>query len=255
MIPEDRREKILLLLRQLGAVKVSDLSRDFQVSELTVRRDLDLMESKGLLERSHGGALLRQALPTEPSYREKEKHLIREKQAIARAAVDLVEDGDTVFINSGSTNLQVLRLLSSRRVRVITSHAGGLSELNPTEMELLLVGGFYRPQSHSLVGSFAHEAIRRSFAQKAIIGVDGVSQTKGLTTPNEQEAEVTRLMVEHTMGPVIVVADHTKMGVVSNFLSLPLERADVLVTDRKTADLVDEEMLHSLGLELMFVDP
>lgn len=254
MIPEDRREKILSLIRQRGAVKVSELSDHFGVSDLTVRRDLDLLESKGQLERSHGGAVLRQTLAAEPAYREKEKSLIREKQAIARTAVDLVEEGDTVFVNSGSTNLQVLRLLAPRKVRVITSHAGGLAEIGEMAMELILVGGTYRPQSHSLVGGFAHETIRRIFAQKAIIGVDGVSLRSGLTTPNEQEAEVTRLMLEHTLGQVIVVADHTKIGVVSNFLSVPAERADVLVTDKQAEGLMDEESLQALGLRLILSD-
>ncbi len=254
MIPEDRRENIISLIRERGAVKVSDLSEFFGVSDLTVRRDLDLLESKGLLERSHGGAVLRKTMASEPSYREKEKYYISEKSAIARAAVNLIEDGDTVFVNSGSTNHLVLRLLAPRKVRVITSHAGGLSEIDDMKMELIVVGGIYRPQSHSLVGVFANESIRRVFAQKAIIGVDGVSLKSGLTTPNEQEAEVTRQMLNQTLGKVIVVADHTKIGVVSNFLSVPAERADILVTDKQGEALIDKDRLEELGLRLILAD-
>jgi len=254
-IPAERQEQIIAIIRERGAVRVTELSELFDVSVLTIRRDLDLLETKGILERSHGGAILRQSMRTEPLYTQKEKTLVREKRALARAAAALVEDGDTVFINSGSTNRLVLEELASRKIRIVTNHVGALEILKDSDLEVILVGGYYRPQSRSLVGSFSDHVIRRIFANKAIIGVDGISLKNGLTTPIEQEAEVARLMIEQTSGSVIVTADHTKIGVVSNFSTAPLSRVDFLVTDQMAGDLIDQEALEREGVRLILSVP
>jgi DeoR family fructose operon transcriptional repressor len=201
-----------------------------KVSEITIRRDLDILEGKGVLERTHGGAISSRRVSTEPLYDQKNRVEMAEKIAIGRAAAALIESGDTVLINSGSTNLQVIRNIRAQDVRLITSNAGAVAD-PPAGTEMVLIGGLYRPQSNSFVGAFAALTLERVYGSKAIIGVDGVSYKYGLTTPNHQEAEIGRLMIERTRGPVIVVADHTKIGVVSNFLTARIDEADILVTD------------------------
>ena len=230
-LPADRQAGICRRLRQTGVVRVAELSQMLGVSEITIRRDLETLEGKGLLERTHGGAISSQLMRTEPLFVQKDRRQAAEKEAIGRAAAALVEDGDTVLVGSGSTTLQMIRHLRARDVRLITSNAGAIAELAGRSVELILVGGLYRHQSNSLVGGFARLALDRIYASKAFIGVDGVSSRYGFTTPVQLEAEIGALMIERTRGPVIVLADHTKLGVVSNFATAALDDAEILVTD------------------------
>ncbi|MBI9104807.1 MAG: DeoR/GlpR transcriptional regulator [Spirochaetales bacterium] len=255
-LPAERQQKIISMLKEEGAVRVTELSELLDVSVLTIRRDLDLLEKKGVLERSHGGAILRQTMMVESHYIQREKENISEKQALAAAAVELIEDGDTVFVNSGSTNRQVLLYLAQKKVRIVTNHAAGLEIMdgNNPDLKVILTGGSYRHQSRSMAGSFAVDTIRRIFANKAIIGGDGVSMSKGITTPIQQEADVARQMIEQTTGDVIVLVDHTKIGVVSNFSTAPMGRVDFLISDLKAGGMLDGERLKEEGVELILID-
>jgi DeoR/GlpR family transcriptional regulator of sugar metabolism len=252
IIPAERQKRIIELLKQNGAVKAADLSDIFDVTALTIRRDLDLLEKKGVLERSHGGAVLRQTMRKEPSYLQKDNLLTEEKRKLARAAVSLIEDGDTVFVNSGSTNKQVLELLAEKKVRIITNNTWAIEILRNTDIELHILGGVYRTQARSLAGSFTADALRKVFANKAIIGVDGVSLKHGLTTPAEPEAEVARLMIEQTSCDVIIAADHSKIGVVSNFLISTLDKVSYIVTDSKAEGILDVEEIEKNGTKVIF---
>ena len=254
MIPAERQKKIVDILKQSGAVKAAELSEIFDVAPLTIRRDLDLLERKGILERSHGGAVLRQIIRDEPSYSQKDNSLIAEKREIAKAAADLIEDGDTVFINSGSTNRQVLEYIASenKKVRIITNNTWAVEIFRNSGIELIILGGVYRNKARSLCGSFTADALRKVFANKAVIGVDGVSLRYGLSTPAEPEAEVARLMIEHTSGDVIITADHTKIGAVSSFFISDIDKVSCIVTDRKAEGLIDEEEFEKNGTRVVF---
>jgi DeoR/GlpR family transcriptional regulator of sugar metabolism len=233
MLPGERQTRIHEILQDERAVRVPDLSRRLGVSEATIRRDLSDMEARGLLERTHGGSILIQHLENEPLYHEKDVRQVKEKEHIGRIAAQMTRPGDTVFANSGSTNRQVLRHLRRREgVRVVTSNAAAAAEMGG-DGDLLVVGGRYRAESNSFVGPFTTQVIRQIYADIAFIGVDGVSFKGGLTTPHMEEVEIVRLMVDQTLGAVIVVADHTKFGVVAEFASGPLAMADAIVTDRR----------------------
>lgn len=242
-IPADRQRQIHALLAKKGVVSVTEISKMLGVSELTIRRDLDVLNRKGILERTHGGAVYNVCMSAEPLYSQKECLRKEEKEAIGLAATKLVEDGDALLINSGSTTLEVIRHLKGKRVRIITTNVGAIPEAIDSEMELILIGGLYRPRSNSLVGALATLSLHQVYGSKAFIGVDGVSVKYGLTTPILEEAEIAREMIERTPGPIIVVADHSKLGVVSNFITAPLDKVAVLVTDEK----IDNE--YRLGLE------
>jgi DeoR family fructose operon transcriptional repressor len=236
LVPAERRNRILNIMADQHSVRVADLSQRLGVSEVTIRRDLDLLEHKGIVERSHGGAILRQRMRVEPLFSDKERAHPEEKLAIGRAAAELVRPGETVFVNSGSTTLQVLRHLGGKRLRVITSNAGAIDALQGSDADVILLGGTYRQQSHSLVGPLALLSLQRIYASKCFIGVDGVSIKCGLTTPSLEEAEVARSMIEHTHGEVIVVADHTKLGTVADSVTVELERVDTIVVDDAVTD-------------------
>ena len=251
MLPVERRNRILSLVRAEGVVRVNDLSEALDVSEITIRRDLEQLEVDGLLERTHGGAIFNQRIRLEPLYSEKHRSNQAEKRAIGAAAAALVSAGDRLLVNSGSTTLQLFRHLAYKQeIKVITSNMGAFLELQGASMELLLVGGSYRAQSNSLVGPLALLSLQQLFAGKCFIGVDGVSMKYGMTTPNLQEAEVARTMIEHTRGQVIVLADHSKIGVVADFVTAPLEKVDVLVTDAGIHPEYADE-LRAQGIEVI----
>ncbi|MFQ5858464.1 MAG: DeoR/GlpR family DNA-binding transcription regulator [Anaerolineae bacterium] len=254
LIPAERRHRIREMLRAQGTVKVSALSQLFDVSEITIRRDLEHLERDGLLERTHGGAVLSQRMRREPLYTDKDQLHRAEKQTIGRVAATLVDDGDTLLVNSGSTTLQVIRHLAGRQdVRVITSNMGGPFAIHDPGFEVILVGGTFRSQSNSLVGPLATQSLRQVYGSKAFIGVDGISLKYGLTTPTLPEAEVARTMIERTRGPVIVVADHTKLGVVADFVTTSLDQVDVLVMDRGF-DEAYREALEELNIQIVIAE-
>jgi DeoR family fructose operon transcriptional repressor len=241
-LPAERYRRIQELLRERHVVRVSTLAELLGVSEVTIRRDLEALERRGVLERTYGGAVLVHRMRTEPRYFEAIVSHPEEKRAIGRAAAELVEPGDTVFFNGGTTTLEVFRHLSAPGVRVITNHVGMALEAADRDIELILVGGQFRAQSSSVVGPFATEALRRVHADKAFIGVEGVSLRSGLTTPSPQEAEIARLMMERTRGPVTVVADHSKLGTVADFVIAPLEEVDRIVVDAGIEDEYREQL-------------
>lgn len=248
LIPAERQEYIVTLIQQKRAVRVSALSEVLSVSEITIRRDLEKLEEQGVLERTHGGAILTQRMRQEPLYVQKERLEIEAKRAIGKAAAQLVNPGETIFVHSGSTTRQIFSHLAHLpRLRVITSNVAAMAELDNRDesVELIVVGGTYRWQSNSLVGPIALATIAQINASKTFLGVDGISTQHGLTTPIQEEAEVARAMIEQTRGAIIVVADHSKIGVVAEFVTCALKKVDTIVTD--TA--LDEDWRESLAAE------
>ncbi|GAB4429046.1 MAG: DeoR/GlpR family DNA-binding transcription regulator [Anaerolineae bacterium] len=232
LIPAQRRKQIQELLELHQVVQCTFLSEMLQVSEATIRRDLEWMESQGTLERTHGGATLSRRMPVEPEYNHSAQTHPLEKQWIGARAAALVEDGDTIFVNSGTTATQVVRHIRDRaRVTVITNNVNAALEAQDADCEIILLGGSFRARAKSVVGRFASEALRQVYASKTFIGVDGLSLKYGCTTPINAEAELARLMIERTHGQVIVVADHSKWGIVSNFEMARLDQIHLLVTN------------------------
>jgi DeoR/GlpR family transcriptional regulator of sugar metabolism len=233
LIPAERRIRIQKIIRAQGGVRVSHLSDLLGVSKITIRRDLEQLEEEGILERTHGGAIIIHRMPYEPPFIEKDNINREAKRCIGMAAAQLVEDGDTILVNSGSTTLRIFpNLTGIENLRVITNNMGAFLEIRDADLELILTGGIFREQSNSLIGPLAIQNIRKVFATKCFIGVDGISRKHGLTTPILQEAEVAQTMIERTRGQVIVVADPSKLGVVSNFVTAPIDQVDTLVTSK-----------------------
>jgi DeoR/GlpR family transcriptional regulator of sugar metabolism len=247
-LPAERHHRIREVLRERGAVRVSTLSEALGVSEVTIRRDLEELERRGLLERTHGGAILSQRMGPEPGYLEAVARSPEQKRRIGETAARLAEPGDTVFLNGGTTTLQVFRKLEG--VKVVTNHVGATLESAERGIDLMLVGGEYRAPSNSCVGVLAVEMLRRVFATRAFIGVEGLSIRAGLTTPAAAEAEIARTMIEQTQGRVVVVADSSKAGTVADFQIAPLDRITTLVTD-PGLDPGFRRELTDLGLEVV----
>lgn len=252
-LPAERYRRIQELLQERQVVRVAALAELLGVSELTIRRDLQALERRGILERTHGGAVMVQRMRTDLRYVEAVGAHPQEKRAIGRAAAALVAPGDTIFLNGGTTTLEVFRHLAAPGVRVITNHVGVALEAVDRDVELILLGGHFRAASLSAVGPFATDALRRVHADKAFIGVEGISLVSGITTPSAQEAEIARLMIQRTRGPVTIVADHSKLGRVADFVIAPLDEVDRLVVDAGISPAYREQLL-AAGVELVIAD-
>ncbi len=225
-------------------VRMDDLYRLLDTSEATIRRDLEWLEREGFLERTHGGAILSQRMTLEPEYKQRAYTNPEEKRLIGELAATLIADGDVVFINSGTTTAQVIRnIRPGANITVFSNNLNAALELGEAGFVHHLLGGEFQPHSNSVAGRFAIENLRQVYADKAILGVDGISLIHGCTVPSNAEAEVVRLMIERTQGQIYIVADHSKWGVVSNFQICSIDEVDKLITD----GAVDPATIESLA--------
>lgn len=251
LIPAQRRDRIQEFLAVNRIARTSDLCDLLEASEATVRRDLEWMEQEGLLERTHGGAIISQRVVLEPGYQQRAQTNPEEKRNIGALAASLIEKDDIVFINSGTTTTQVIRhTRGDPSISIFTNNLNGAFEVGEPGFQYYVVGGEFQPRSNSLAGRFAVENLGRVFATKAIIGVDGVSLRHGCTVPSNAEAEIIRQMIKQTKGEIIIVADHSKWGVVSNFQVASIEEVDRLITDADF-DQSASESLEAYGVQIM----
>ncbi len=249
LLPAERRRRIVESLRERGALRVSDLVAELGVSDVTARRDLAELERRGLLERTHGGAIVPGVAPPTAGAPER----VSSKRAIGAAAAHRIEAGDAVYLNGGTTVLEVFRHLSVPAT-VITNNVLVALEPPRRDVELVLLGGHVRvdPTERTVVGPLATETLRRTFATRAFLGVGGIALKAGTTTPVAAEAEIARVMIEQTRGEVTVVADARKVGAVSEFRISGLERVAHLVTDDGSDD-AELEALRDAGVDVEVV--
>jgi DeoR/GlpR family transcriptional regulator of sugar metabolism len=234
MLARQRQERILDHLRRHGGVRVSELVGLLGVSDMTVRRDIETLAHRGLLERVHGGATaLGGRSSEEPGFAAKSELAREQKISIARAAAELVADRESVAISAGTTTLAVARELLSRNGLTVVTNSPPVADLmhDPARPDrtVVLVGGVRTP-SNALVGPVTVAALRTLHVDTLILGVHGITAEEGLTTPNLMEAETSRALVACARR-VIVTVDHTKWGVVGLSTIADLDRVDVLVTD------------------------
>jgi DeoR family transcriptional regulator of aga operon len=232
-----RAERILRELRQAGSISVEQLCILLDVSVATVRRDLQDLEDKGLLRRTHGGAVSIEPLFYEPfrhdsSFQEQIERHAEEKRRIAVAAADMVKDGETIALTAGTTTTEVVRAIRNRRgVTVVTSTINVAMELTKrTDLEVFVTGGFLRGDWFSLVGPAAGHAMSQINVDKVFLGVNGIDVQKGLTSANSGEAAINRIMVDQAKQR-IVVTDRSKLGAVATYRFCDANEVQVLITD------------------------
>jgi DeoR/GlpR family transcriptional regulator of sugar metabolism len=244
LIPAQRRERIVEYMNANPIARVIDLTQLLNVSEATVRRDLEWLEVHGILERTHGGALLNQRIPLEPEYSLSVQSHPEEKTYIGELAATLIDDGDVIFANSGTTTTEVIRHIrrTGKNVTIVTNNIRSALEAQDADGDLILLGGTYRAKSNSVMGRFALTTLRQIYADKVFVGVDGISLKYGCTVPTHTEAELVSLMLDRTRGPAIVVADHSKWHRVSNFEVGSIDQFDTLITDERLDEMAREEL-------------
>ncbi len=253
MYKSDRIAAVLEALAGDGRVEVSDLAQRFGVSEMTVRRDLEELESRDLCRRVHGGAVPGASRSYEPPFAVREQRDSAAKEAIAAEVVDLLGVGETVLLDVGTTTLAVARALRGRTNLTVLTPSLPIANLLADEpgLRVICLGGVARAGERSLVGSLTLEAVRQFYVDVLVLGIGGLDTTAGLTEFNLEDAAVNRAALERSRR-LIVAVDQSKLGAVAFAAVAPADRVDVLVTDAGS-DNRQVRTLRDLGVEVRLV--
>ncbi len=231
MFAAERRQAILGLIHARGAVSLHDLAVAVNSSEVTVRRDIQALERDGLVDRRRGGAALPGGLSHEQSYRQKSLVASAEKAGIAAAAAALVAEGDAIVIGAGTTTEEFTRrLVHMKDLTVVTNSLLVANVLARTSVVVVMTGGSLRGTTYALVGGAAEHSIEQVRVRRAFLSGNGLTVERGLSTPNMAVAGVDRAIAGAAQ-EVVVLADHTKLGVDTMFQTVPIPRITHLVTD------------------------
>ncbi len=251
---ENRRKRILDTIIENPGIHVEELAKLYGVSPITIRRDLQFLEDQKKLTRFYGGAV-----PVEGA-REAETEDQGEfyRDLIARYAATLVEDGDSLFINTSRTALQILPYIQSRNVTVITNNGRAVNCEHPSGVNVILTGGELRYPKEAMVGEFAERNLLKVYAKKAFVGCSGISAECGVTTDNANEVNLNELMLRRATKTAYILADHTKIETNSSFRTCGIERVTHLITDelapREVLELYREKgiQVHQVRREDIF---
>jgi DeoR family fructose operon transcriptional repressor len=226
---QERRQQVLELITRKGFATLADLSRSLGASESTVRRDLDFWQGRGVLKRIHGGAMYT-GEAVMPSLEERTGQQSAEKRAIARAAVELIRDGDAILLDGGTTTLEVARLLVNRPLNVVTNSLPIAQMLSGShETQLVMLGGYVYPKTGVAIGPLVIRMLEEIHVQFAFMSVSGIT-SKGLFNSNTLLVETERAIMRQA-NQVIMLADHTKFGRQPVAHLGPLSDIDVLISD------------------------
>ncbi len=254
MFKENRWQKIQELVNKDGKVKVNELAELLGVSTMTIRRDLQSMFDKGLIERTYGGAVLskKSNLLQTPVLLRLQEHA-EEKKAIALAVAQMIKRGETIYIAAGTTTYWLAKAIANRSdLTVVTNSLPVANLLIASEnIEVIVVGGFLRRKEYSLVGHFAESMVHDLRMDKVIIGCGGVHPEYGITNEYPEEMMMDRAYMS-TSNNVIVVADHTKIGRVTTSYTKPVTAVHRIVTS-KLASMETVEQLRRQGVEVILV--
>lgn len=260
LYPEERLLKIMELLKARSKVEVETLTDYFQVTGSTIRADLRELEDRHLIVRTHGGAMLKEVVDEglkpdhDPAYarRLRQHHLL--KAAIGKATASLLADGESMMLDDGSTTLQVAKHFPpEKRFKVVTNGLNICLELaNHPNVHVVATGGTLKKEDLSYHGRVAEDVAARFNTDKSILGASGIAIPEGVTAPNEEKAELKKIMISHSRD-LILVADHTKLMRVSFVPVCRLESIHTLVTDsRAPAEVVAR--FRDYGVEVVIAE-
>ncbi len=249
----ERRTLIIDKLDLEGQLDVISLSKELNVSEVTIRNDLNWLGQKNMLIRARGGAIKAERVSAEFSLSEKNKLNYHEKLRIGKAAAGLIKSGDTIILDSGTTTLEINNHLSDiQSLTVITNALNIANKLVEHEhVNVIVPGGFLRKNSLSLVGTTAEESFKNYFCDKLFLAVDGFNTTHGLSTPNVEEAHLNRIMISIAR-QVIVVTDSSKFHKRSFAFIAPITAVNIVITDSGIPD-DDKKRLETAGVKVIIV--
>ncbi len=246
----DRRDFIVQLIRNHGKVHVDRLREKLDVSGVTIRNDLEFLESKGILYRIRGGALLQQQLFRPSALNQERRFYPEEKRSIGKKAAELIKQGDSVLFNSGITTFQIaVHLSKDLNLSVMTNSVDIGVELINKKVNVLFTGGRFQKESYSFAGPDAEAAIKNYYFDKLFLETDGVDLRFGLTTSHPAEAQLIKIMIQRAR-EIICVTDSSKLNRRSFSHICYLETIDKLVTDTKIPADIEQE-LKSINIEII----
>lgn len=249
VLVEERRQRVLDLVSERGFVALTDLARTIEVSESTLRRDLDYWHKQGMLRRTHGGAMFVGDVATLPALEERSASQLDEKRLIARAAAARIQDGETILLDGGTTTLEVARLLVGRSLQIVTNSLpiAGLFAAS-RETDLVILGGYVYPKTGVALGPLTVRMMEDVHVHQLIMSVGGIT-SKGLFNSNLLLVETERQMMR-CADEVVVVADHTKIGRQALAYLCNLTDIDTLVVDNRL-DAAQRDLLRQNDVRLI----
>ena len=252
MLAIERRSNILELLQEQKSVMVTDLSLRFKVTEETIRRDLEKLEKEGLLKRTYGGAVVKDVTQSDLPFKVREVKNMEGKLRIGAKVAELIEDGDSLMLDSSSTALYVAKSIKNKkRLTVITNCYNIVLELSGAkDFRIICTGGTLNANAMSFVGHSAENFVQGYNADKAIVSCNGMDISKGITDSNEMEAEVKKSMAESSKKTFLAV-DSTKFNKVSFIKLMEYDKVDCIITDKQLPQEW-EKMLKNRGIEIIY---
>lgn len=251
---ESRHKKIIEILNQKKEVRVQHLSEILDISAVTIRKDLKLLEEKRLLFRNHGGASLESPYVNDKSVFEKELINSKEKASIGLQASKMIQDDQFIILASGTSILAMAKHLNpQKKLTIVTSALNvAMALANNDNVEVLQLGGYVRPSSHSVIGYYSEMILAETACSKLFLSVDGLDLDYGLSTTNSLEAHLNQKMIASSK-KVIVLVDSTKFGKKSFGRICGLDQVDHIITDNKI-DTKTAEKIKFLGIDLTICD-
>ena len=248
VLVNERRNKIIDQLEAEKQVLVSDLSKEFNVSEVTIRNDLAYLEDKGILLRTHGGAIKQRKVALEYDLTEKQKQNFEKKRKIGKKAVELIQEDDTIILDSGSTTMEIAKNIGIfKHLTVITNALNIISQLKDyTNIHLIVPGGILKPQALALYGGPMNY-----YCDKFFMGVDAIDLNHGLSTPTVEEAHLNKVMIKVSK-EVILVADSSKFSKKNLAYIAPVTVIDTIITD-SDLPLETKNSYENLGVKVITV--
>ncbi|MBV9123695.1 MAG: DeoR/GlpR transcriptional regulator [Planctomycetes bacterium] len=249
MLVEERRQRVLDLVSRQGFIALADLAQAIDVSESTIRRDLDYWDKQGLLKRTHGGAVYLGDGHNLPAFEERSSSQTEEKRWMARAACARISDGDAILLDGGTTTLEVARLLVGRPLQIVTNSLP-IAHLfaSSRETDLVILGGYVFPRTGVALGPSTVRMMEDLHVHQTILSVGGIT-AKGLFNCNLLLVEAERQMMR-CADEVVVVADHTKIGRQTLAFLCELSEVDTLIVDRGLTP-AQREMLDQANVRLI----
>lgn len=247
---EERKHLIVELINKQVKATVAELCNNFSVSPATIRNDLRELEVAGLLKRTHGGAISNKKANFELNSYEKEVENIHKKMAICKAALEYVQDGDTIAIDTGSTTFEFAKMLPAKKnITVVTNDLQIASYLEKnSDVTIILTGGVVRRNFHSIIGPIALSSMEGLTVDRCFLAANGVSISRGITTPNMEQAQIKQKLVSFS-DEVILLVDSSKMGKASFVKFAEFKNVDLMITDDEAPEDILEE-LKKLGVSI-----
>ncbi|ADO77433.1 DeoR/GlpR family DNA-binding transcription regulator [Halanaerobium praevalens] len=251
MFAEERRKEIILLLKKEKRASVKQLSKKFDVSRATIRRDLSELEKNGFIRRTHGGAILSGTSKLEPSFKEKEDKLAPEKKEIGKTAAEIIKNGDTIFIDAGTTTRYIIDNLKNKKDLTIVTHALHIiNKINEIDLdcELVVIGGNFKWSTEAMIGPLAEDSLRKLRVDKSFIGANGFSLDSAATTPDLREAKIKEIALE-IAGENFLLFDQSKWEEVYFYKFAKLKQINFIITD--SIEQTKEQALNEKEIEII----